>query len=148
MKRFSIFLLTVVLCSIFGHACQEKGNNSVQISRKNSDDSHYYGQNCVDCHYTEGPGDGWFTLAGSVSGNSNSSTIELYTGPNGSGTLVDIIEVDRLGNFYTTNYIDFSKGLYTALRESNGKREHMEDQIFYGQCNLCHGAQEDIIETD
>lgn len=147
MKKANLVLLAVVLFAFGIYSCEERGKDIPQISTFSSDESHYHGRNCVDCHYSEGSGYGWFTVAGSISGNPSQTTVELYTSPDGGGTRVGRIEVDRLGNFYTTDRIDFGSGLYVTVR-SPGEVEHMEDKIIFGQCNLCHGSLEEPIEID
>ena len=99
----------------------------------------------MDCHYTEGGGaEGIFTAAGTIYGNTKNSNIELYNSE--TGALVRSIEVDKKGNGYTTEDINFGKGLKVGVRDGNGAIEFMDDKIYTGQCNSCHGTgiEEDI----
>ncbi len=102
------------------------------------DESHEFGENCMNCHYSAGKGEGWFTLAGSVSGNTDNAVIELYN--NFGESPVKTIEVDTKGNFYTTDAIDFTNGYNVAIKNSAGEMTYMGGRIEVGQCNLCHGA--------
>jgi hypothetical protein len=98
----------------------------------------------MNCHRNGGDGEGWFTLAGSIFDTSlvnpyPNASIKLYTGPNGSGSEVKLIEVDGLGNFYTTESIDFGNGLYTSIINTNGMETFMNTVVNSGECNSCHG---------
>ena len=119
MKYTIIAILITGIATIIG--CQHgKGNNGLvkNISSTHDDESHNMGQNCLNCHKSGGSGEGWFSLAGTVydslkTATLPNSTVKLYSGPNGTGSLIGIIEVDGLGNFYTTNrfwewYLSFS----------------------------------------
>jgi len=112
--------------------------NETTISDFSEDESHYFGQNCMNCHHSAGPGEGWFSLAGSVGGNNNNAIIELFydttTPP------IHQIEVDKKGNFYTTNKIDYHTPFTVGVRNKNNDIKYMESKITVGQCNLCHGA--------
>jgi hypothetical protein len=71
-----------------------------------SDDSHETGEACMHCHQPHGDGPGVFTAAGSVYRSdgtpANAGTIELWAGGLDVGARVVVMEVDALGNFYTT----------------------------------------------
>lgn len=139
-----LFLFGIVALGVSLVRCDkfEKPENKTQISEhgsnKSVDDDHQFnGQNCMNCHYSEGRGEGWFTLAGSVLGNNNQAVVHLYD---------DIapdpfmnIEVDAVGNFYTTDPIDFSNGVNVSIEDDSGVIHYMGDKIYTGQCNLCHG---------
>lgn len=120
-----------------------KPENETQISShgddESIDDDHMFnGQNCMNCHYTEGRGEGWFTLAGTTTDNNSTGLVRLYDGVN-PGT-VATIEVDAAGNFYTTETIDFTTGLYVSITNDAGVEKFMSAKIYTGQCNLCHGV--------
>ena len=105
----------------------------------------------MNCHVQGGDGEGWFVLAGTVydslkTSTLPNSTVKLYSGPNGTGNLVATIEVDGLGNFYTTNSINFGSGLYTSAT-GNTTTKHMNTAITTGNCNSCHGGSVDRIWT-
>ncbi|MFT5824142.1 MAG: hypothetical protein ACI8ZM_005408, partial [Crocinitomix sp.] len=112
--------------------------NDTNNSTFTEDESHYDGENCMNCHYSAGEGDGWFSLAGTARGNTENALVELY-----NDTLqasVKKIQVDTRGNFYTTDQIDFSNGYFVGTRNSAGDVQFMNTPIQVGQCNLCHGA--------
>ena len=120
--------------------------NETKISSFNGKDSHYTGDNCMNCHKSGGEGEGWFTAAGTVYKENKTAvypntTIELYKEANGKG-LVSTIEVDGLGNFYTTKSIDFGTGLYPAVKGDGGTK-YMSTTISVGTCNSCHGVTTD-----
>ncbi len=139
-NTFFVVSLIVLLVACQKFALPDKNGDS---SSHDEDESHEKGKNCMDCHYSAGYAEGVFTLAGSASGNTNNADVQLFETQGGSA--IRTIQVDRLGNFYTPNDIDFSNGLYVGVRNSNGELEMMEDEIFHGQCNLCHGTS--IEET-
>ena len=143
-------ILLFLFFSLVFFACKKFETVELEsmVSSYVEDESHNQGKNCMDCHYSAGSDvEGVFTLAGTVYGNTSKSTIELYNSK--TGVLVRTIEVDRLGNAYTTQPIDFSEGLIVGVRNQRGKIEYMDDKIFSGQCNLCHGTGiEGAIEID
>jgi len=107
---------------------------------------------CMECHKIGGSIEGWFTVAGTVYDDTKTSifpnaTISLTTGPNGTGTLVSSVEVDKKGNFYTTEMVDFGNGLYATV-EGNSGINHMNAMVQSGQCNSCHGNSTDRIWTN
>jgi len=121
------------------------------VSKYNLMESHKMGQNCISCHKSGGEGEGWFNLAGTVYDSQTSSTypnatLKLYNAPNGAGSLVGTIEVDGLGNFYTTNDIDFGSGLYVSVSGETSTK-YMVSPVTSGQCNSCHGVSTDRIWT-
>lgn len=120
-----------------------KPENETQISKHGDDESvdddhQFNGQNCMNCHYTEGRGEGWFTLAGSVLGNDTTGLVHVYQ--DFTQAPFTTIEVDAVGNFYTTDAIDFSNGVNVSIEDDNGNLQIMGAKIFTGQCNLCHGV--------
>jgi hypothetical protein len=99
----------------------------------------------MSCHYTEGNGEGWFSLAGTVYADDydkfNKAKIVLE---DQQSNLLKIVEVDELGNFYTTDEINFAKGLKVSI-DFNGKIIPMNSSLYVGQCNLCHGEGEEKL---
>ena len=141
------FTLTVNLFK----SCEKENENETKISTFNSDESHNSGQNCMDCHVSGESGEGWFTIAGTVYDSTLNSIypnalVELYTGPNSTGTLITTIQVDALGNFYTTESVDLKEGLYPTV-VGNVESTYMAGAITSGQCNQCHGVSTDKIWT-
>jgi hypothetical protein len=134
------FMFGIILIS---QSCQE--NNETQISSYNSNESHNMGQNCMNCHNTNGKGSGTFMAAGTVydslmTTTRKNGTVRLYSGPNQTGTVRASIEVDGHGNFYTTENIDFAGGVYPTVTGSSGDLHFMSESISMGECNSCHGV--------
>lgn len=128
-----------------------ENNNVTNISTLGSNESHNLSQNCMNCHKQGGTGKGWFNAAGTVYDSIGTSTypnatVKLFTGPNGTGTLKNTIQVDALGNFYTTETIDFGTGLYPSVKGSSTTK-YMPSTIANGQCNSCHGVSTGKIWT-
>lgn len=103
------------------------------------------GRNCMDCHYA-GNNSYIYTVAGSVYQLDDfntiypDATINFYSGPNGTGILVGSMEVDANGNFYTTESMDFSTGVYPVIEGTQGEPPlYMGNFITHGECNSCHG---------
>jgi hypothetical protein len=155
-KRGLIFMFMVLMFSVLV-SCEneddENGENKEMSSSFNENESHNTGQNCMSCHKSGGQGEGWFTVAGTVYNSAKTavypnSTVKLYTGPNGTGTLLKTIEVDGKGNFYTTADVNFGSGLYTTVTGTTGNVSKMGASISTGQCNSCHGSSTGKISVD
>jgi hypothetical protein len=148
MKK-NILLLFVAIISglILNTSCHKEGTGVTAISKHSLSNSHYNGANCNTCHVKNGKGSGagWFVVSGSVyqpdqiSINPN-PIIHLYSKPNGGGNEVAKLEGDALGNFYTTDAVDFSGGLYPAIESASGGIQYMNQVTRTGACNGCHGA--------
>jgi len=87
-------------------------------------------------------GEGWFTVSGTVYKSDKTTaypngTVKLYSVANQGGTLVKSIQVDGRGNFYTTETISFSSGLYPAV-EYSGQTNTMQSTTTSGRCYTCH----------
>jgi len=103
------------------------------------------GQNCMNCH-TLGTGNPYiYTMAGTVYQQGDPSlvypnaTINLYSQANGRGDLIATIEVDANGNFFTTEPINFTTGLYPAVAGNAADNPlYMPAATTTGQCNTCH----------
>lgn len=108
-------------------------------------ESHHMGENCMRCHKKGGHSLGRFKVAGTVYDSQQQTTIpdpvvKLYTEANSGGTLVVTIYGDGKGNFYTTQDIDFSSGLYVVITGKDGSSViQMVSSISDGACNACHG---------
>lgn len=148
MKRTIIFTAILILSLVvIVDSCTHGGES--KVSRYGDTESHNMGQNCMNCHKMKGEGEGWFNVASTVYRSDLVSTypnrtVHLYTGPNGSGTLKYILEVDGNGNFYTTEAINFGSGLFPAVTSDNGTK-YMSTAITIGSCASCHGATTDRI---
>jgi len=153
-KKQNLLAIAMLMFMLLGWTSCAKEDNETDIenntetsgetkmSSYNSDESHNAGQNCMSCHVSGKQGEGWFSIAGTVYDNNNSTypnaTVKLFTGPDGSGSLKATIPVDKKGNFYTTQNMDFGSGLYVLVEGSNSKSS-MSSSISTGQCNKCHG---------
>lgn len=151
--KLKIITSALILISFlfFNQSCKKANGGETKISKNGDDESHNKGENCMECHKSGGKGEGIFNIAGTVYNEALSSelpntTIKIYSGPNGTGTLKYTIEGDALGNFYTTEDIDFSGDLYPAV-EGNTTTKYMASSISNGKCNSCHGVSTDKIWT-
>jgi len=113
-------------------------------SYNGSSKSHNMGINCMNCHKPGGGEAPAWQVAGTVYDQSlitpyPNATVNLYTGPNGTGTLKYTIKVDARGNFYTSGNIDFTGGLYPAVTGST-TTNFMSSSITTGACNSCHNT--------
>lgn len=151
-KRGLIFTFIVLMFSVLV-SCEnedfENGENKDLSSSFNKKESHNTGQDCLICHKLGGQGEGNFHVAGTVynsSGNAvyPNATVKLYTGPNGTGTLIKTIEVDGKGNFYTTGMVNFDSGLFVTVTGTTGKISIMSSSVTTGQCNSCHDLSDKI----
>lgn len=145
-------ILAVILLFLVVYSCESTnsstGSNEV-ISTYNSSKSHRTGENCMNCHISNGSGDGIFSVAGTIYNESLSSplpnsTVRFYSTPDGDSDPLHVIEVDIKGNFYTTENIDFGDGLYTSVQGTSSEI-FMESAITNGSCNSCHGISTDRI---
>ncbi|MDA8979715.1 hypothetical protein N9G63_01605 [Chitinophagales bacterium] len=142
-----VFATYLILFFFFGwmFSCY-KPENETNISSSKEDESHKKGENCMNCHYREGPGEGWFSVAGSVYGNYTNASVNILDAE--SYDLIKRIEIDELGNLYTTENIDFQNGIRVEIINENGQVTNVMSTVVYtGQCNLCHDGQfENLIE--
>jgi len=153
-SKITLPVLIIFTLVFFIQSCNdddEMGKNETKISSYNDDESHNTGQNCMNCHVQGGSGEGWFNVAGTVYDSTKTNvypnaTVQFFTGPEGTGDLKYTIEVDGLGNFYTTEDIDFGDGLYTAV-QGNSVTLSMISPLSMGECSSCHGNSVDRIWT-
>lgn len=128
-------------------ACHEEN-----ISSAGSSKSHNKGQNCMQCHTASGEGEGCFNVAGTLyksdlQSAQNGGTVELYTEPNGGGTLKFTIAIDAKGNFYSTANISYT-GLYPKVTSPSGASIYMNSPLSSGACNSCHGPSTSKLGLD
>ncbi|WP_455375374.1 hypothetical protein [Kaarinaea lacus] len=119
-----------------------------RISQHNTTISHTdtrRGRNCMECHY-EGNNSIVYTIAGTVYQLDDftavypNATVKFYSGVNGGGALLATLEVDANGNFYTTEPMELTTGVYPMIEGTAGETPlHMGNFITHGQCNSCHG---------
>lgn len=148
MKKtfFSTTFFSTSIIAIFLQSCA-KDSTKVTVSSSNSSKSHNLGENCMSCHKSgteAGNEGGVFNLAGSVYDTSltvanPNATVNMYTGPGGTGTLKYSIPVDKKGNFYATGGVDFGTGLYPSIQGVTSTH-HMGSPVMTGQCNSCHNV--------
>ncbi len=144
MKKTVVLISLITAIIVFITSCEKEGGNSTKISRYNETESHNIGQNCMNCHKSGGDGEGWFNVAGTVYDDTQTNTVKnatinLYTGMDGTGTLKYTIQVDGLGNFYTTEPIDLTTPLYPSVTGSTSTN-YMSTSITTGACNSCHNV--------
>ncbi len=150
MKSKKIYFIIIGSLIFFMNSCTSESDYK-NISDYLSVKSHNMGMNCMNCHNENGPGDGWFEIAGTIYDSLQvntypGATVKLYTGPNGTGTLVYTIEVDTKGNFHTTEMIDFNGGLHPVVVGNAGSKS-MNCKLSIGACNSCHGNTTNKIWT-
>ncbi|HKK09649.1 MAG TPA: hypothetical protein VJ939_02380 [Bacteroidales bacterium] len=145
-RKNSLYVL-IALSAMFTISSCEDDDNKTAISQNGKKESHKTGANCMECHNgTEGA---VFSVSGTVFQEDLRNTapdgkIMLYTEPEGNGELVKTIEVDGLGNFYTTENVDFTQDLYPVAESKEGNQKYMPVAAS-GACNSCHGETEDVI---
>jgi hypothetical protein len=141
MFKKAIFFTLILLCLLISFSCQKQNQSNISAHDRHS---HNMGKNCMDCHVKDGPGRGWFNIAGTVY-----DTVFPYNKPNPNGTvflysnanrttLVTSLEVDNNGNFYTTDNVNFGNGLYPKVVSKDGDVKYMGSIINNGACNSCH----------
>jgi len=143
MNLSKLNLLAVLSFTLLVVSCK-RNEKATNISSYNDTESHNMGQNCMECHKTGGKGKGIFQAAGTVYDSTlavtlPNTTVYLYTEQGGNGNLKHTIQVDGLGNFYTTESIDYGNGLYPTIKGPTSSK-HMSSPITSGQCNSCHGV--------
>lgn len=141
--------VTLLMMFLMIQSCEDDDGDETLISTFDSDESHQTGMNCMSCHFSGGDGEGWFTIAGSVYDSTGSipypnAIVKLYTESPSSGNPLKVVEVDKNGNFYSTERIDFEVGLFVSV---SGESEiFMHSPITDGACNRCHGESTDKIQ--
>ncbi|MDZ7604568.1 MAG: hypothetical protein U5K79_03050 [Cyclobacteriaceae bacterium] len=150
MSLRSIITMFAMIAGLI--ACSEENEDEQLVSINGSTESHKAGEACMNCHKSGGSGEGIFVVGGTIYNSGKTAvypnaTIRLYTGPNATGSLKSMIEVDGKGNFYTTESTDFGTGLYVAV-EGNSGTNHMISMITNGNCNQCHDATSNRIWTE
>lgn len=148
-KKYFLTLGVLLLGLMVTQSCEKKGENETKISTTGSDDSHNNGKDCMSCHKDGGDGEGWFTAAGSIynadGSNAIGGSVYFFTGINGSGELRKEVEIDKKGNFYTTENFEVS-GLFPQVISANGDTIWMSQSLTSGSCNSCHGASQSKID--
>lgn len=149
MATFSAVLMLMASCSKDN---ENESSDETVISKAGGTESHNSGQNCMNCHKSGGNGEGNFNTAGTVYNSQLSAAypnavVKLYTQANGGGSLRATIYGDAKGNFYTTESIDFSGGLYPVVFGTGGSATYMIGSVTQGSCNNCHGGSTDRLSV-
>jgi len=136
-----------VFCFLICVACDDDSGDTGDgylRSDHTSSESHRTGENCAECHAGGGSGGYVFTVSGSVyqldlTTPYPQTTVDLMSGVNGSGERLLTLEVDRKGNFYTTEPIDLGAGVYAIVYSPTGT-QFKQQPVSVGACNSCHGV--------
>jgi hypothetical protein len=165
-KGFTLIVLLalIVIVSVSFMAAQKDKNfdegsrcGKQMSSKANGAKSHFFGISCNNCHGVKADkADGCFSISGSVYDEARARihknpVIKLYTEQGAKGKLVAVLYGDANGNFYSTQKIDYSQGLYPSLYGTPGTREpekHMTRMTFTGDCNKCHGKNVEALGID
>jgi len=147
-KSLLVFSLIVIGISSCSHYDDIQKNAKESIAGE--DESHNSGQNCMNCHNASSSSEalqegGWWNIAGTAFKSSGSyakeGSVELWTGPNRTGSLLYKLAIDDLGNFYTGKIVDFKGGVFPVLIDKNGNlNKAMQSSTLNGACNSCHGV--------
>ncbi|MCJ8312395.1 MAG: hypothetical protein HRU38_09320 [Saccharospirillaceae bacterium] len=149
MSRSILITVSVLSCLVF-QSCEPQGNTKQKHSTFGDDESHKMGQDCMNCHNPTGEGEGSFTIAGTVYQGALSDIVQpnalvkLYSETGSQGSIIAELEVDGLGNFYTTKEIDLSAHVFPQLSKSDNSQA-MITSTNKGNCNSCHGVTTDKI---
>jgi hypothetical protein len=140
-KSITLFAFTLLLISMQSCSTEDE-YGSIENSTIGSSESHNAGQNCMNCHKPGADEAPVFKVAGTIynealTATNSNATVKLYTGPDGTGTLKYTLQVDAKGNFYTTENVDFTGGLYPSVTGSTSTSS-MSSSITTGACNSCH----------
>ena len=147
MKRMFGVIMLCAVASIVIYSCTHV--SGTYVSTNGSMAGRSMQGNCMDCH-KRGATEGGFTIGGSLY-QSDSVTrypngfVDIYSQLDTLGKAVDSsliahIEVDGVGNFYTTHDIDLSQGFYPVVTSSEGYKKTMSTVTTNGACNSCHGV--------
>jgi hypothetical protein len=105
--------------------------------------SHETFNNCMECHSENGDGPGLFTAAGTVIFDDDSEPavgafVRFFLDP--TGEALATVEVDQLGNFYTTAPLPIpEEQLFIQLESADGLRANaMPFPSRSLACNVCH----------
>ncbi|MGA3013769.1 MAG: hypothetical protein ABSD71_07010 [Bacteroidales bacterium] len=147
----SIHSLFLVIAFIVLSSCsKEKAGQGIMTSAYGDTSSHDVGTACLSCHNSGGSNSYWWSFAGTVyepneSDLNPNGTIYLFTSVNGTGTLIAVLPIDAKGNFYTSNLVSFSSGLYPGVKSASGETRYMQSSTKSGDCNSCHISLKRII---
>ncbi len=145
MKTLKLGISIALFSGLLIFSSCEKNDKATNISSAGGTKSHNSGDNCMNCHKSGGDGEGSFQVAGTAYDSTKTATytnviVKLFTQPGGAGTLRATINGDAKGNFFTTETIDFSGGVYPVVYGSTGNAKYMASSVSEGACNACHGS--------
>lgn len=153
MKKITFFFLLTVTIILILTGCSKKENpppDTDVYSVNGGKTSHNNGSICMTCHASGGTSIYKWVVAGSVykadqTTFSPNGIIYFWSEPNGTGELVATLEVDANGNFFTNVSILPGLGAYPQMRGISGDIRTMPILATTGNCNSCHGVDEDPI---
>ncbi|MBE0649164.1 MAG: hypothetical protein IH596_15435 [Bacteroidales bacterium] len=149
--RYIVTIAAVLLLFYSGCSKNEDPSPSTAVYSVNGGTtSHNNGQICLSCHKAGGTGTYNFIIAGSVfkpnlSTPSPNGVLYFWSKPGGTGELVATLQVDANGNFFTTSSLLPAEGAYPQMNGVSGSVKAMPIPAFTGDCNSCHGVNEDPI---
>lgn len=149
MKQHNFFRLLFALFSgisiilSLSHCEKDENSSETNISKHGETESHNLGENCMACHKSGGEGEGWFTAAGTINGSPGDGFVYFYSDT--TVAPVKTIEIDGNGNFYTTEDLDFSNGLFVKIESATGVVKNMPLKLFSGACNNCHSSSAPVL---
>ncbi len=138
------FYIVLVSCERHGSGKCEETNISTTTRA-----SHNAGETCTKCHASGEEGRGCFTIAGTAYKKNKSTPLTdavmvLFNRDANDWSKiigeVKRIPIDKSGNFYTTESVDFM-GKYPAIITKNGDTISMSGSIESGSCNSCHSTK-------
>jgi hypothetical protein len=112
--------------------------------------SHNNGQVCMTCHTAGGPGPNNWIVAGSVFQPDYvtpavNGTLFFWSQSGGTGDLIATLQVDGLGNFFTTSSILPGTDVYPQIQGAQGDIRNMPIPAPNGNCSSCHGVTQNPI---
>lgn len=145
LKRQILYLMIWGVAATGIFSCGKTKPSITLVSANGLNTSHNPSTNCTNCHIAGGTASSYFTTAGTIYDSFQvnlypNTTIRFYTQPNGGGDLKYTLKGDAKGNFYTTDDMDFSDGLYVSVQGINAAK-HMSTPVYVGQCNSCHNKK-------
>lgn len=146
--RNLFFLIGLMLLSfIILYGCKKTSNDTSTQSKHHETKSHNNGTSCLSCHSSGGTASKFqWIMAGSVYQNGEVSAspngmIYLWSGVSGTGDLKATLQVDGLGNFFTTASVMPSSPIYPQVINATGSAfKNMPLPITSGNCHGCHGV--------
>ena len=149
---FSIAILTTALFS-----CEREGAGKCEETNIStaSRASHNAGETCTKCHTSNEDGNGCFTIAGTAYKKDKSTPLTdaimvLFNREKTDWSKitgeVKRLPIDKTGNFYTTESVDFV-GKYPAIITKNGDTIAMGGKLTSSaSCNSCHSPKNGSTE--